>query len=115
VPAQAHSWENGENDRVRFSITDADGYQKTWELSGVDRASRALCRPILSCGLVVALIVVPIVAILAHGAMLDRVICGVAGLVVAGLVGLGAQVKRKLGSRRRQRRSRALAGDADRG
>jgi hypothetical protein len=41
VSPQARSGEHGENDRVQFSVTDADGREKVWALSGVDRASRA--------------------------------------------------------------------------
>jgi hypothetical protein len=115
VPAQAPSWENDRDDRVQFSITDADGREKTWSFSGVDRASRALCRPILSCGLVVALVVVPVACILALSSARDKVICALASAVVGGFVWLGARVKHRLKSWRQIRRNKASGVDAGRG
>jgi hypothetical protein len=115
VPAQAPSCEDDLNDRVQFSITDADGRKKTWSFSGVDRASRALCRPILSCGLVVALIVVSIAGVLAISSVRDKVICGLASAVVAGCVWIGARAKHRLKSWRQVRRNKASAVDAGRG
>jgi hypothetical protein len=115
VPAQAPSWENDHNDRVQFSITDADGREKTWSFSGVDRTSRALCRLILSCGLVVALIVVPAAGILAVSSVRDKVICGLASAVVGGFVWIGARAKHRLKNWRQIRRNKASAVDAGRG
>lgn len=115
VPVQAHSRENDLNDRVQFSVTDVDGSAKTWSFSGVDRASRALCRPILSCGVVVALIVVPIVCVLAHSSLQEKVICGLGSAVVGGFVWIGTQVKGWLSDWRQKRRDKASAGDAGRG
>jgi hypothetical protein len=115
VPVQANSRGNDQGDRVAFSITDADGRQKTWSFSGVDRVGRALCRLILSCGLVVALIIVPAIAILAHNSMLDKVICGLGGVLMAGLVGIGAWARRWLEGRSRNRRDKTSAADAGRG
>jgi hypothetical protein len=115
VPAQAPSWENDRNDRVQFSITDADGREKTWSFSGVDRTSRALCRLILSCGLVVALIVVPVACILAVSSVRDKVICGLASAVVGGFVWIGARAKHRLKSWWQIRRNKASAVDAGRG
>jgi hypothetical protein len=115
VPVQAHSWEKKLNDRVQFSITDADGSEKTWSLSGVDRASRALCRPILSCGVVVALIVVPIVCVVAHGSLQEKIICGLGSAVVGGFVWIGTQAKRWLKDWRQKRRDKVSADDAGRG
>lgn len=115
VPAQARSWENDQNDRVQFSITDADGRQRTWSFSGVDRASRALCRPILSCGVIVVLIVIAIVGILAHSSMQEKVICGLGSAVVAGFVWAGTQVKLWLKRRWGKRRGKASGGDVARG
>jgi len=109
VPVQASSQENDQGDRVQLSVTDADGRQQTWSFTGVDRASRALCRPILSCGLVVALIVVPVIAILVQSSMLNKAICGLVGVVVAGLVGIGARAKRWLEGRPRNRRGKTAA------
>jgi hypothetical protein len=116
VPAQAPSWENDQDDCVQFSIiTDVDGRKKTWSFSGVDRASKALCRPILSCGLVVAFIVVPIACVLALSSVRDRVICGLASAVVGGFVWIGARAKRRLKTWLQRRRHKASAVDAGRG
>lgn len=98
---------------MQFSITtDADGLQKTWSFSGVKLLTKALCRPILCCGLVVALIAVPAIAILAHSSMLDKAICGLGGIVLAALVGIGARAKHWLEGRSRNRRDKAPPADA---
>lgn len=116
LPVQARPGGNDQSDRVEFSIiTDSDGRYRTWSFYGVDRASRAISRPILSCGLVVALIVVAAIAVLAHTSMLDKVICGMGGVVVAGLVAIGARAKQWLKGRSHDRRDKASSADASRG
>jgi hypothetical protein len=117
VPAQAHWREKDQDDRAQLSIyTDADGRQKTYSVSGIDRASKALCRPILSCGLVVALIVVPIACIAAQGPTQGKLIWGsLMSLVTAGFVWAGAQAKRRLNHWRQKRRDKAPADGAGHG
>jgi hypothetical protein len=112
VPAQAASRGNNADDLVELSFTDGDGRKKTWSFKGVDRASKALCRPILSCGLVVASIVVPIACVLAHTSMRDKVLCGLGSVVVSGGVWLGSQVKRWLKDRWRKHHDKAPTDDA---
>jgi hypothetical protein len=115
VPAQAPSWENDAEDLVELSFTDGEGRKRTWSFRGVDRASRALCRPILSCGLVVALILVAAVCILAHSSTQEKVICGLGSAVVTGLVWIGSQAKRWAKSRWQERRDKVPAKDEGRG
>lgn len=100
---------------MQFSITDADGRQTTWAFTGVGRVSKELCRVILSCGLVVALIVGPVILVLAHNSVRDKVVSALGGLVVAVLLGIGAKARRWLRGRSRKRLDKAPAGDADRG
>jgi hypothetical protein len=115
APIWASSREGNQSDRVEFSITDADGRKKTWSFDGIKQVGGVLCGSILSCGLVVALIVVALIAVLAHSGMLDKVICGLGGVVVAGLVAIGARAKQWLKGRSRDRRDKASAADAGRG
>lgn len=115
APVLASSRGNDQRDQVQLSITDADGRQTTWAFIGVERLAKALRSLILSCGIVVALIVVPAIAILAHTSMLDKVICSVGGVLVGGLIGIGTWAKRWLAGRSRRRSDKASAADAGHG
>ncbi len=107
---------------MEFSIIDANGRQKIWSFSGVDRAIKALNRSILSCGLAVALTIgslAAVIYVLAQHSTQEKVIYGLVSAAATGGVWIGSKAKRWLKGQvkrqRRKRRGKAVADHAGRG
>jgi hypothetical protein len=104
---------NDRADELVVSHVDAQGHTESWAVAGLGHVCRELCRVVLSFGLVVALIIVAVFCIVAHDSMLDKVLCGLGGTAVGGVVWLftraGRWLKRKAAGRLRKHRDKASA------
>jgi hypothetical protein len=81
---------------VQLRLTDGDGRETTWSLTGLAEVSYALCPMILCVGLAC----LPIACILTHVSIQDKVICSVLGPVVGALVWIVSQARQRLKQQR---------------
>ena len=122
VPAQALSTENAADDVLKVRFKD-DGGEKSLSVEGLSHLIKELCRPILSCGLVLGLTAVAIVAVIyllvPTGSARDKAFGGLGIAVTTGCIFLGIWAKRhawrQIKRWMRRRRDQAATDGADRG
>lgn len=113
-PVQGMAGRNDLTDCVQFRIKkSSDGLEKTYSLSGYNGVSKAICRLIPGCGVTAALIFVAIACVALHSSTLDKVICGLGGTGVGGLLWIGYRVRIWLDERPRKRRDKTVLPDID--
>jgi hypothetical protein len=122
VPAQALSTENAPEDVLQVRFKGNDG-EKSLSIVGLSRLIKEICRPILSCGLVLGLTAVSIVSVIyllvPTGSARDKALGGLGIAVTTVCIWLGIWAKRHVGQQirrwTRERRDKAATDDADRG